>query len=141
MLFRSGQAALLSGLAAAGPDRSGTALLVIEASGGTGQGLLSAAWAVGQKVALVPAQRVRHFARSLGQHAKTGRIDARILARYAARITAAPTEPSDENHRLLRALVARRRILVTMRADERKRRLHGATDAVAQCCSPVDQGA
>ena len=80
----AGQAALLSGLAAAGPDRSGAALLVIEASGGTGQGLLSAAWAVGQKVALVAAQRVRHFARSLGQHAKTDRIDARILARCRA---------------------------------------------------------
>ena len=63
---------------------------------------------------------------------KSDRIDARILALYAARIGPVPTPPSDENHRLLRALVARRRILVTIRADERKRKLQSTADVVTQ---------
>ena len=68
-----GRAALVCRLTQAGPDRSGVALLVIGASGGTGQGLLIAAWGSGQKVALVPARRMRQFARSPGQQARTAR--------------------------------------------------------------------
>ena len=114
--------------------------MVIEASGGTEQGLLIAAWAAGQKVALVPAQRVRHVARSLGQQARTDRIDAHVLALYAARTGPAPTPATGENHRRLRTLVARRRILVGMRADERKRGLHCGTDSVARSITALDTG-
>ena len=129
-----------SGPDQSGPDQSGVALLVIEASGGTEQGLLIAAWAAGQKVALVPAQRVRHFARSLGQQARTDRIDAHVLALYAARTGPAPTPATGENHRRLRTLVARRRNLVGMRADERKRGLHCGTDSVARSITALDTG-
>ena len=69
----AGRAALVCRLTQAGPDRSGVALLVIGASGGTGQGLLIAAWGSGQKVALAPARRMRQFARSLGQQARPAR--------------------------------------------------------------------
>ena len=134
----AGREALVCRLTGAGPEGSGVALLVIEASGGTEQGLLIAAWAAGQKVALVPAQSVRQFARSLGQQAKTDRIDARVLALYAARMLSAPTPTTGENHRLLRALVARRRILVGMRADERKRGLQCGTEVVAQSIKALD---
>ena len=127
-----------SGPDQSGPDQSGVALLVIEASGGTEQGLLIAAWAAGQKVALIPAQRVRHFARSLGQQARTDRIDAHVLALYAARTGPASTPATGENHRRLRTLVARRRILVGMRADERKRGLHCGTDSVARSITALD---
>ena len=127
-----------SGPDQSGPDQSGVALLVIEASGGTEQGLLIAAWAAGQKVALVPAQRVRHFARSLEQQARTDRIDAHVLALYAARTGPASTPATGENHRRLRTLVARRRILVGMRADERKRGLHCGTDSVARSITALD---
>ena len=134
----AGREQLLSRLTQAGPGSSEGVLLVIEASGGTEQGLLVDAWAAGQKVALVPAQRVRHFARSLGEQARTDRIDAHVLALHAARIGPAPTPPTGENHRHLRALVARRRILVTVRADERKRRLHCAHAVVAQSIAALD---
>lgn len=112
----AGHAAVVSALRAAG-----AALVVIEASGGYETGILAALWAAGQGVALVPAQRVRHFARADGQLAKTDRIDAQVLALYAGRMQPAPTPPSSESHRLLRGLVARRRTLVVMRADEAKR--------------------
>lgn len=129
----SGHAIILGRLAGAG-----AVLLVIEAPGGTEQGLLRAAWAAGRQVALVPAQRVRSFARSLGQQAKTDRIDARVLALYAQRVQPVPTPPSDENHRLLRALVARRRVLVAIRADERKRLLQAACAPVTQSITALD---
>ena len=68
-----------------------------------------------QAVALVPAQRVRHFATADGQLAKTARIDARIdarsLALFAARMRPAPTPPVEES----------RWVLVATRADEMKR--------------------
>ena len=44
--------------------RAGVALVVIEPSGGYERALLEALWAAGLAVALVPAQRVRHFARA-----------------------------------------------------------------------------
>ncbi len=76
-------------------------------------------------MALVPAQRVRHFAPADGQLAKTALmdalIDARILALFAARMRPAPTPPIEESRRVLRGLVARRRVLVATRADEMKR--------------------
>lgn len=112
----AGHAALLAALSVA---RAG--LLVIEASGGYEAGLLASCWAAGQAVALVPAQRVRHFARADGQLAKTDRIDAGVLALFAARMQPAPTLPIAENRMHLRSLVARRRVLVTTRADEMKR--------------------
>ncbi len=111
-----GIAALLEALSDTGAD-----LVVFEASGGYEQALLEALWSAGQPVARVPAQRVRHFARADGQLAKTDAIDARILAEYAARMRPDPTPPGDEKQRILRALVARRRVLVEARVAERTR--------------------
>jgi transposase len=96
-------------------------LLVIEPSGGYEQPLLEDLWAVQQSVALVPAQRVRHFARADGQLAKSDALDARILAEYGARMAPDPTPAPDKNRRILRPLVARRRVLVQHRAAERTR--------------------
>ena len=100
----------------------GAPLLVLEASGGCEAGLMSVLWAAGLPLALVEAGRVRAFARALAEHAKTDRIDARIIARFAAATGPEPTPPPCEITRDLRALVARRRVLVEIRADERKRR-------------------
>lgn len=112
----AGQAAVLAALhhAAAG-------LVVIEASGGYEAGILAACWAAGQPVALVSAGRVRHFARADGQMAKTDRIDAQVLALFAARMQPEPTPPMSESRRYLKGLVGRRRTLVTLRAEETKR--------------------
>ena len=96
-------------------------LVVIEPSGGYEQPLLEALWAAGLPVALVPAGRIRHFARAAGQMAKTDGLDARILAEYGARMRPAPTPGRSESQRLLKALVARRRVLVESRKAERQR--------------------
>lgn len=96
-------------------------LVVIEPSGGYERAVLKALWAEGVPVALVPAQRVRQFARAGGQHAKTDRLDARLLARYGARMHPDPTPAPDENRCVLKALVDRRRGLVESRKAERQR--------------------
>ena len=96
-------------------------LVVLEPTGGYERPLLEALWAAGLAVALVPAQRVRQFARAAGQLAKNDRLDARILAEYGARIRPDPTPAPEENTRLLKALVDRRRVLVESRKAERQR--------------------
>jgi len=96
-------------------------LLVIEPSGGYERALLEALWAEGLPVALVPALRVRQFARARGRPAKTDRLDARLMAEYGARMRPDPTPAPDENRLVLRALVDRRRTLVETRKAERQR--------------------
>jgi transposase len=59
-------------------------------------------------VVMVNPRWVRSFARSLGQLAKTDRIDARVLALYAERAELKIHELPDEQTRELRALCARR---------------------------------
>ena len=112
----AGIATLVGELAQAGTD-----LVVVEPSGGYERALLEALWTAGLSVALVPAQRVRHFARAHGQLAKTDAIDARVLAEYGARMCPDPTPRRDEKLSLLRALVARRRQLVENRKAEKTR--------------------
>ena len=120
-----GIAALVAAL-----EAGGVGLVVVEPSGGCEAPLMAALWAAGRQVALVPAQRIRHFARADGQLAKTDAIDARMLAEYAARMRPDPTPPPSENLRVLRALVARRRVLVATRAAERKRSRQAALPGV-----------
>jgi transposase len=79
-------------------------------------------------VAVNPRQ-VRDFAKSTGQLAKTDRLDAHVLACYAARIQPPVRELADEPTRELQALVTRRDQLVQMRAEE-KTRLHTAPAGV-----------
>jgi transposase len=128
ILLPSGPRAARFGNDAAGRDAvvsalrdAGVALVVIEASGGYEAGILAALWQARLPAALVPAQRVRHFARADGQLAKTDRIDAQILALFALRMRPDPTPAIAESRIVLRGLVARRRVLVTTRADEMKR--------------------
>src|SRR5689334_19682473 len=59
-------------------------VVAIEASGGIERGVRGALLEAGFEVHRVNPQRVRLYARSLGRNAKNDRIDARVIARYAA---------------------------------------------------------
>lgn len=63
-------------------------------------------------VAAVNPFRSRKFADSLGQLAKTDKIDAQVLARYGAVINPRPSEPVSKQNNALRELQAARRQLV-----------------------------
>ena len=79
--------------------------------------------------------RVRAFARATGRLAKTDRLDAEAIARFAEAVRPPARPLPDEATRHLGALVARRRQLLEMLVAERNRRhaadpaLHGGIDA------------
>lgn len=102
-------------------------IVTLEASGGYETPLVLALEAAGAAYARVNPARARHFARSIGQAAKTDRVDARMLAEMGARLELDPTEPLAPARRALKALAARRRQLVEMRKQE-DTRLHQAPD-------------
>jgi len=110
-----GVAALVERLAALAP-----ALVVLEATGGL-EVRLAAALA-GLPVAVVNPRRVRAFARATGRLAKTGRLDAEAIARFAEAVRPPVRPLPDEATRRLGALVARRRQLLEMLVAERNRR-------------------
>lgn len=99
----------------------GRCLIVVEASGGYEQRLAAELSEAGHDVARVNPRQVRDFARSLGRLAKTDRIDAQVLALYAAKIQPRPCEKISEKQAELGDLLARRRQLTQMKASEQTR--------------------
>lgn len=99
-------------------------LVVLEASGGYEVGVATALAAAGLAVAVGNPMRLRRFAQSQGQQAKTDRVDAAMLAHYAERMRPAPTPQPDQTARTCAGLVTRRRQLTQMRAAERTRCQH-----------------
>ena len=106
------------------------ALIVLEATGGLERAVVAALHGAGLPVVVVNPRQVRDFARALGQLAKTDRLDARVLAAFAAVIKPQlrPIKTNDEQE--LDALSGRRDQLVEMLADEKNRRAAAATDSL-----------
>ena len=100
-------------------------LIVLEATGGYELRAAAALAAAGLPVAVVNPRHVRSYARSVGQLAKTDRIDARILARFAAAVQPEARPLPDADTREIEALITRRRQLVSMITAE-ENRLHAA---------------
>jgi len=96
-------------------------LVVMEATGGMETELASALVAAGMAVAVVNPRQVRDYAKACGRLAKTDRIDAMILAAFAAAIRPQVRELPDEHTRALSDLLARRRQLIEMRVQEKLR--------------------
>jgi transposase len=112
-----GLARLTERLGALGPN-----LVVLEATGGLQERAAAALVAGGLEVAVVNPRQVRDFARATGLLAKTDRLDAQIIARFAEAVRPEPRPlPSEERQELI-DLVGRRRQLVDMRAAEKIRR-------------------
>jgi transposase len=107
---------LLKSLKALTPTR-----IIIEASGGTENLLVSYLATAGLPVIVVNPPQVRDFARATGQFAKTDRIDAFILARFGATLEPAVRQLKSAEMQDLEALVARRAQLVNMLTAERLR--------------------
>ncbi len=96
-------------------------LVVMEATGGLETALASALAAAALPVAVVNPRQVRDYARACGRLAKTDRIDAMVLAAFAAAIRPQLRPLPDEDTRALGDLLARRRQLVEMRVQEKLR--------------------
>lgn len=96
-------------------------VIVLEATGGYEVPVLGALAQAALPASLVAPGRVRHFAQATGRLAKTDRLDAQVLAQYAAQLQPAPTPPPDAVQRALQLLVARRRQVDDMLVAERQR--------------------
>lgn len=99
------------------------AWVVVEASGGYEQGVVEALVVAGIAVSRVSPARVRQFARSRGQLAKTDRLDAAVLALYAAKTADElyPVVLPSDVQRHLSALLHRRTQLLEMLTAEQNR--------------------
>jgi transposase len=96
-------------------------LIVLEATGSYQRAVVAALAAAGLPVAVVNPRHARDFAKATGQLAKTDALDARALAHFAEAVRPMPRPLPDTQADELRALLARRRQLVTMRTAEQNR--------------------
>lgn len=106
-------------------------LAVLEASGGYEAAAAEALEAAGVSVHIANPQRTFHFSRSLGRLEKTDRLDAAMLARYAAERRPRPRQPPHPSLRRLSEIAVRRRQLLELRTAERNR-LAQSVDAFVQ---------
>lgn len=108
------------------------ALIVLEATGGLETRVVSTLQGAGLPVVVVNPRQVRDFAKALGQLAKTDRLDARVLAHFAAAIKPPLRPLKAKEQQELDALTGRRRQLVEILADEKNRRAATTSDTVRE---------
>jgi len=97
-------------------------LVVLEATGRLESAAVSALAVAEIPLAIVNPRHVRDFARSTGKLAKTDKLDAQMLARFADAVRPEPRPLPDETQQRLEALLVRRRQLLGMVTAERNRR-------------------
>lgn len=102
-------------------ERSRPERVVLEATGGLEKALVFALREKGLPVVLVNPRQVRDFARATGRLAKTDRIDAQVLARFASLLKPQPRQIKDEAESELSELVRRRNQLTHLLTMERNR--------------------
>lgn len=108
------------------------ALIVLEATGGLERPLLTVLNASSLPVVAVNPRQVRDFAKALGQLAKTDRLDARVLAHFAAAIKPPLRPIKSQDDQELDALAGRRAQLIEILTQEKNRRATAATDTVRE---------
>jgi transposase len=106
-------------------------LVVLEATGGYERPVAAGIATLRIAVAVVNPRQARHFAKATGRLAKTDKIDAEVLARFASAVGPEPSVLPDEEARALQTILSRRRQLSGMLVAE-KNRLLMAPEAVAE---------
>jgi transposase len=112
----AGIASLLAWLAPRKPE-----LVLCEATGGLERRLVLELQLAGLATVVVKPSKARKFAEATGRLAKNDRLDAQALAEFAALGRFTPLKPRDQAMVELTALVARRRQVVEMLAQEKNR--------------------
>lgn len=97
-------------------------LVVMEATGGYETTVAAALGSAGLPVVVVNPRQIRDYARATGQLAKTDRLDARVIALFAAAVRPAVRPLPDAEARQLGEVTTRRRQLVDMLGAEVNRR-------------------
>jgi transposase len=118
---------LLSHLEGVSPE-----LVVLEATGRFERLAATSIASAGIAVAVVNPRQARDFAKAIGQLAKTDKIDAFVLARLARAVEPSPSVLPDAEARLLQAILARRRQLLSMLTAENNRLQMACEGALAK---------
>jgi len=104
-------------------------LVAMEATGGYEKLTYALLWSHGMPAAIVNPRSVRRFAEAMGFLEKTDRIDAGVIAWYAAVKHIVAHQPASAAQERLRALVTRLRQLTELRTmQSNQRRLVGDAD-------------
>jgi transposase len=98
------------------------ALVVCEATGGWERLLVGALAAARLPIVIVNPRQVRDFAKATGRLAKTDRLDAEVIARFAEAVQPQPRALPSTAAQALDELVTRRQQLLEMRTAEGNRR-------------------
>lgn len=103
-------------------ERVAGVLVVLEASGGFERPPVAAlAASAGVPLFVVNPRQARDFAKATGKLAKTDRIDAFVLARFAEAIRPTPRAIPDAEAREFQEILARRRQIIKMTSAEKNR--------------------
>jgi transposase len=102
----------------------------MEASGGFERPAVAALAASGVALFVVNPRQARDFAKATGKLAKTDRIDAFVLARFAEAIRPTPRAIPNEQAREFQEILARRRQIVRMMTAEKNRLGASASKAI-----------
>jgi transposase len=94
--------------------------VICEASGGYERQIVSVFHAANTSVSVLNPAQARHFARALGQRAKTDPLDARLLSLCGEALKPAPTPPRSSEHQQLVELVRYRGQLMEKLVAERQ---------------------
>ena len=105
--------------------------IVLEASGGYEWLVVATLAAIGLPVVRVNSRQTHDFARALGTLAKTDRIDARMLGRFAAEVRPAWCPHPSQVEQRRQTLVRRRHQLVKTRVTEQLQCPHLEPEALA----------
>jgi transposase len=106
--------------------------VIVEATGGLERGVVGVLGGAGLPVVVVNPRQVRDFAKALGKLAKTDRLDAGVLARFALAVRPAIRPLPGPQEQLFRELVRRYGQLVEATTAETNRLKQAASPAVRQ---------
>jgi transposase len=109
--------------------QAGVHRVVLEAIGPYGQAVIAGLHEAGFAVGMVNPRRIKAFREAEGKRAKTDRLDAGLIARFAVKMSDELRAIPSANQQTLKSLATRRRQLVEMIAME-KTRLKQAMDPV-----------
>jgi len=113
--------------------------IVVEATGRHEHAFVFACDRANLPICVVDSVKVRRFAQALGIRAKTDKIDAGVIARFAAMIKPEPKTIPVKQSRLIKDLLVRRSQLLTMATMEKNRlhimpkSLHDSIRTLLQC--------
>jgi transposase len=113
----------------------GTCLVVVEATGGYERLLIAELTSAGHYVARVNPRQARNFVKALGVLAKTDRLDASVLAKFARDVRPRCLAEAQEKQGELEQLVSRRRQLIDQRTAEKTARKPPRSSSCARISS------